>query len=105
MHMRRTANTSRELEVQLSQQVPAVSLEIPKHRDAAVRFGARRTDELHARGDQAPIRRLEVVHAQEESDPARELIADERLLLRSVGASEHETGAATGRANHDPAFR
>ncbi|MND00417.1 hypothetical protein D3C83_190240 [compost metagenome] len=50
------------------------------------------------------MRRVEVVDAQEEADPASELTAHDLSLPIAVGACEQESGHATCGPNHDPPF-
>ena len=88
-----------------SEQVPAVAFNIQEHRHLSIWLGPWRCNEAYARGEHARVRRVEVIHPEKETDPARELIPDDRLLMLPVGAREQNPRAASPRPNDDPALR
>src|SRR5688572_3749618 len=58
-----------------TEQIPTVALEVEEHRYLTIRLGARRGDEPDVRGAHPRVGSVEVIDAQEQSNPARELIA------------------------------
>jgi hypothetical protein len=87
------------------EQIPPVAADVQEDRDAAVRFGARRRYEHHPGRPHALKRSVEVVNAQEESDPPRELVPYRRGLGVAVCLSEEQAGARSWRSHNDPALR
>ena len=88
-----------------TKEVPAVALNIKEYRDTSIRLSARRSNESDAGGGHPRVRRLEIINAQEETDPPRELIANDRLLSLAVGACEQNARTAGYWAHNDPALR
>src|SRR5262245_21774227 len=72
----------------LAEEIPAVALQVEKHRNLAIRFGAGRSHELHPGGHQASVRRVEIVHAKKQSNATSKLATYDGRLLRSVGARQ-----------------
>ena len=101
--LRRSASHSscgRELPVLRSRtdKVPFVAGDVEKHRDAAVGFGARCREELHARGCHPCARGIEVLDVEEETDPAGGLLPDDGgLVSPSARASSRPVAAPGGR--------
>ena len=88
-----------------SQEIPEVAPGVPECADTAIGLIADRADQLAARVQDASNGAVEVLDAKEQPDPASELATDEGSLPVTVGAGEHEAGAAFGRSYHDPPFR
>lgn len=86
------------------QQIPAVSFEIAKNRDRAIRFIARFGEKLYSGLAQSLISGCEVIDPQKESNTPCCLIAGRCGLLFPVGTSKKHTGCRTWRANNHPAF-
>ena len=57
------------------------------------------------RAGQPLVRGLEVVHPEEEADPARGLPADHRGLPRAVGPGQQQAGLRARRPDHHPPLR
>ena len=76
------SGTLTALGVTTAQQVPSIPLQIEEDDHLPVRLLARCAHERHPGGDHPLIRRVEVVDAQEETDPPGELLADRRFLVR-----------------------
>jgi hypothetical protein len=55
--------------------------DVSEHGDAAVGLGARLGDELDSSGSHSLIRRVEVLHAQEQPDASGELMSDHGGLV------------------------
>src|ERR1700729_3583624 len=87
-----------------SEEIPAVAGDVEEYHDPPVRLIAGLGDELDARGPHPVVMRLEVVHAQEQSDAAGELVAHAARLALAVGLGEQQPRARSRRAHDDPAF-
>jgi len=87
-----------------TKQVPTVAFNIKEYRHLSIRLNARRGNESYARGDHPRVRHFEIINAQEETDPARELIADGRFLALAIGAREQNARATADGAHNDPAL-
>jgi len=79
-----------------SEEVPAVAGDVEEDGVAAVGLGAGFGEELDAGGEHASAGGVEVLDAQEESDPAGVLVADGRSLSFAVGAGEQSPVSAPG---------
>ena len=70
--------------------------------DPAVGLGAGFDEELDPGGCHALVAGVEVLDAQEESDPAGVLVAERRDLMFAVSAGEEDAGLCAGWADNDP---
>jgi hypothetical protein len=87
------------------EKVPLVAVEIFEDGDGAVRFLARRLEELDVGGEHEPVIAPEVVGVKEEKYVAGGLIADLFELFRSGGAGEDNVGSLrAGRRDENPAM-
>ena len=77
-----------------TEQVPTVPFNIEENRQLSIRLDARGGDEPHAGSDHPRVHGLEIVDAEEETHPARELLADDRRLMLAIGARQKNAGAA-----------
>jgi len=87
------------------EQVPAISLDIQEYGHLSIRLYAWSGDESDPRRDHSRVRRLKIIDTEEETDPAGELLANDRRLSLAVGAGEQNAGATSGGTDHDPPFR
>jgi hypothetical protein len=87
-----------------AKQVPTVSLNIQEYCNLSIRLNARGGHESDARRHHARVRRFEIINTEEETNPAGELVANDRRLMLTVGAREQNAGATSGGTNDDPAF-
>src|SRR5687768_15030260 len=72
-------------------EVPAIASDVEKNGDLAVGFFARLAHEFHAGGDETFVTGVEVVDAQEESDAAGVLFADDGGLRLTIGARQKQS--------------
>ena len=91
-------------ELRPAKQVPVVARNVDEHRDAPIRLLPRLRHELDAGAAHSRVSGVEVVDAQEEADPTRELSSHDGLLLSAVGACQQNARLGTRWANDDPAF-
>ena len=82
--------------------VPFVAGDVEKHSDAAVGFGTRCREELHASGCHPCVRGIEVLNVEEETDPAGGLLPDDGGLVFPVSPREQQAGRGTGRPDYYP---
>lgn len=82
-----------------------IAREVAEDGDVAVRFDARRQDDLDAGGDEFFELSPEVVDAKKEADAAGVLVADDCFLPLAVRAREKKASVASARAHDDPPFR
>ena len=101
----RLVDAGLSLAIRGPEQIPAVAADVKENRDAPVSLGARCRYELDAGAPHTLKRGVEVVDAQEESDPARELLSHRRRLGVAVRVSEEQAGARSRRPYDDPPFR
>ena len=87
-----------------AEQVPTVSFNVQEYGHLAIWLNARGGDESDPRPDHPRVRRFEIINTEEETDPAGELIANDRRLMLAVRACEQNAGATSGGADDDPAF-
>src|SRR5262245_13977429 len=87
-----------------SDEIPAVALEVQEYRDVTIGLHTGRGREANTCRGHARMRRVKVVHVQEESHPPGELITDDRALSVTIGASEQDPRSSTGRTHDDPAL-
>lgn len=85
-------------------QVPTITLNIEEYRHPSIRLNARCGNESDALRDHPGVHRFEIIHTEEETDSACKLVANDRLLMLSVGQREQNAGATSGGTNNDPAF-
>ena len=88
----------------VAEQIPMVAGHVRKDRDTAVRLVSWFGHEHDAVVEHAHAGILEVVDAEEESDAAGVLRADDRLLPVSIGLCEQQAGGGAGRSDDDPAL-
>ena len=85
-----------------TEEIPPISLEVQEDRHLAIRLGPRRADESDARGDHSVTCCGEIINAQEETDPAGKLLANDRQLMLAIGACQQKAGAAACGPHNDP---
>lgn len=67
-----------------AKQVPPVAGDVQEDADAPIRFSPGRRHKRNTCIDKTPVRRLEVLYAEEEADAPRELSADDASLRRPI---------------------
>jgi hypothetical protein len=85
-------------------QVPTVSFDIQEYCHLSIRLNARGGDESDTRSDHPRVRRFKIINAEEETDPAGELLANDRRLMLAVGACEQNASSTSDGTNNDPPF-
>ena len=85
-------------------QVPPVAKGVAPDGDDTIRLVARRLFKPDAGSAHPGMVAGKVVGLQEKPDPSTRLIADGSDLLRALGLGQHQSDAATGRLDRDPAL-
>ena len=76
--------------------IPLDAGDVEKHSDAAVAFGTRCREELHARGCHPCVRGIEVLDVKEETHPADGMLPDDGGLAFAFSLREQRPVAAPG---------
>jgi hypothetical protein len=87
-----------------SQEVPPVSGDVEEHRDTAVRFSARLTNERDASLGHPFVRGVEVIDSEEEPDPTGRLVTNRPSLAFPVRPSKEDACLSAGRPDDHPAL-
>ena len=85
-------------------QVPFVASDVEEHCDAAVRLDARFGHEVNARSCYPRVCGIEVLHVEEETYPARRLVADHAGLNLAVSPREEQACCRAWRPHDHPAL-
>src|SRR5262245_41939395 len=85
-------------------QVPLVAVEILEHSDGAVRFVARRLEEIDAGGKERLVVAREVIRLKEEADASTGLVPDPRRLFLPARLGKEQGGPVAARRDDDPAL-
>lgn len=91
--------------VSVSEEIPTVTGDIEEDCDSTVGLGMRWANEGDAGLGHPPVRRVEVIDTEEESDSSRYLVTDGRALPLAVCAGKKKPSLRAGRTDDHPALR
>jgi len=88
-----------------TEEIPTIAFKVQKHSDLSIRLDTWCGEELDAGRHHPLVSSLEIIDAQEQSDPAGKLLAYDPGLMVTVRACQENAGCRTAGTHDNPALR